>query len=269
MAELKDRLDDEEKLLAILLFIFASEPQTFWLTGNPSPYWFLEKIQNTDLRKVVDNVSFRAAQGMLKEIQVDIGDLDEAIQETRTPPPGVNVPIDLPGDDKPLVDPSPEPKPRNRTRDGLLNRLRTVSQVYELELANRLHRIFREWQDEVADKQAEGEPVEEEIYPEHRAEAEAITQTTGFVSQSEMITAAFVKGFLHVQVAAQWATEMDGRQCVVCGALDGKWQTEWMLQFPQGPPAHVRCRCGIFWFRQTENRSEQSRLSGELNPRVG
>jgi hypothetical protein len=253
MAELKDRLTDEEKLLAILLFIFASEPQTFWLTGNPSPYWFLEKIQNTDLRKVVDNVSFRAAQGMLKEIQVDIGDLNEAIEETRTQPPGVNVPIDLPGDDKPLVDPSPEPKPRNRTRDGLLDRLRTVSQVYELELANRLHRVFREWQDEVADKQAEGEPVEEEIYPRHRAESEAITQTTGIITNAEMVTAAFVRGFLHVQVAAQWFTELDGRVCERCAPLHGTWQTVWMIQAPLGPPIHPRCRCSLSWNRIVGN----------------
>lgn len=253
MAELKEREDDEEKLLAILLLIFASEPLPFWLSANPSPYWFLEKIQQAKLRKVVDSISIRAARGMLDEIQVDIGDLNEAIreanEETPPSPTAPSTPIDLPGDDSPLADPKLRPQPVNRMRDGLLDRLRIVGQTYELELANRLSRIYREWQNEVAERQRLAEPVDPVIYPEHRARNEAVTQTTAFISQGELITAAFVKGFLHVQVAAQWITEIDGRQCPVCNSLHLAFQNVWMMRFPQGSPAHVNCRCYLQFYR--------------------
>jgi len=42
-----------------------------------------------------------------------------------------------------------------------------------------------------------------------------------------------------------WYTQADERVCPVCAPLHGKKQDVWEQQFPSGPPAHVRCRCGL------------------------
>ena len=42
-----------------------------------------------------------------------------------------------------------------------------------------------------------------------------------------------------------WYTMMDERVCPVCGPLHNTKQEVWGAQFPGGPPAHVRCRCGV------------------------
>lgn len=264
MAELKERLTDEEKLLAALLLIFQDEPLSFWLSGKPTPYWFLDRIQESRIRSIVDSVAFRSAKGMLNEIKVDLGDLDEAIRKADgIVPDEAKVDVDLPGDDEPTVDPTPSPEDRrqtpyepgrhNRYRDGLLERLRVISQRYELELATRLHRNYAEWTEKAKTAQDEGEPVDPVVYRRHKAETEAITSTTGFITQAELISAAFVRGFLHVTVHAKWQTFEDDRVCPQCSPLDGKWQSEWMLVAPNGPSLHPRCRCWLAFFRETGN----------------
>lgn len=270
MAELKERLDDEEKLLAALLLIFSQEDLAFWLSGKATPYWFLDRIQESKIRSTVDSVVFRSAKGMLREIKVDIGDLDEAIRKADgIVPDAAKVTIDLPGDDTPVDDPTPdedvrrqqpyEPGADNRYRDGLLERLRVIAQQYELELAARLHRHYADWTEKAKTAQDEGESVDPVVYPQHRAKAEAVTATTGFISQAQLIAAAFVRGFLHVTVHAKWSTELDGRQCPVCNALHDTWQGTWMIQFPQGPPSHVLCRCALFFYREVDNDSRSER----------
>lgn len=40
-----------------------------------------------------------------------------------------------------------------------------------------------------------------------------------------------------------WNTQRDERVCPICSPLNGKTQDVWGKQFPNGTPAHPRCRC--------------------------
>jgi hypothetical protein len=44
-----------------------------------------------------------------------------------------------------------------------------------------------------------------------------------------------------------WVTERDGRVCPICAPLDGKPESAWVKKFPNGPKAHVACRCYLDW----------------------
>ncbi len=49
----------------------------------------------------------------------------------------------------------------------------------------------------------------------------------------------------------EWVTEEDGRVCPICAPLDGTKRGVWAAKFPQGPPAHPRCRCQIIYSSQS------------------
>jgi hypothetical protein len=40
-----------------------------------------------------------------------------------------------------------------------------------------------------------------------------------------------------------WITKADERVCPICGPLHEQPETTWAFTFPDGPPAHVNCRC--------------------------
>ena len=44
-----------------------------------------------------------------------------------------------------------------------------------------------------------------------------------------------------------WITEADNRVCPVCSPLHRTRRPTWSSEFPEGPPAHVRCRCFILY----------------------
>lgn len=46
---------------------------------------------------------------------------------------------------------------------------------------------------------------------------------------------------------AIWQTAEDERVCPVCGPLHDARATRWATQFPNGPPAHPRCRCWLIY----------------------
>lgn len=46
-------------------------------------------------------------------------------------------------------------------------------------------------------------------------------------------------------ITAIWRTEQDAKVCPICRPLDGEDQFRWELDFPDGPPAHPRCRCTL------------------------
>lgn len=41
-----------------------------------------------------------------------------------------------------------------------------------------------------------------------------------------------------------WQTQNDELVCEICGPLNGRPEEVWAGEYPDGPPAHVRCRCG-------------------------
>jgi len=79
------------------------------------------------------------------------------------------------------------------------------------------------------------------------AERTAVTTTTGANSQSERKAADDFEKRTGVKVVAYWVTERDSRVCKTCQALGGQPERVWLSEFPDGPPAHVNCRCWLSW----------------------
>ena len=48
----------------------------------------------------------------------------------------------------------------------------------------------------------------------------------------------------------KWRTERDARVCPICQPLNGTTRSNWEAKFPEGPPAHERCRCEIVYANQ-------------------
>jgi hypothetical protein len=70
----------------------------------------------------------------------------------------------------------------------------------------------------------------------------AVTEVTRAYSEATNETQQMINetGLAMLRV---WHTARDDRVCPICGPLDGLPESEWRSQFPNGPPAHPRCRC--------------------------
>lgn len=80
------------------------------------------------------------------------------------------------------------------------------------------------------------------VFGDRRAELIAITSLTEASNQAtrsyqQQLAAA------GIQMERVWRTGNDERVCPVCGPLNGKPESAWVERFPNGAPAHVRCRC--------------------------
>lgn len=84
------------------------------------------------------------------------------------------------------------------------------------------------------------------VFGQARAEMIAITEVTRAVSAGEalivVLLAAGVEG-VQARLEEIWYTENDARVCPVCAPLHNQSKDEWAHLFPDGPPAHPRCRC--------------------------
>lgn len=80
------------------------------------------------------------------------------------------------------------------------------------------------------------------IFGPDRAEATGVTETTGAQSAGGD---AGIEATVGKSLQDQWVTEADGLVCETCRPLHRTERVEWEQQFPQGPPAHVNCRCTI------------------------
>jgi hypothetical protein len=80
------------------------------------------------------------------------------------------------------------------------------------------------------------------IFGPDRAESVAVTETTGAQSAGGEAGTAITVG---KSLEDQWVTEGDGKVCSICQPLHRTERPEWEKQFPDGPPAHVNCRCII------------------------
>jgi hypothetical protein len=75
-----------------------------------------------------------------------------------------------------------------------------------------------------------------------RAQAIAVTETTRAYTQANKITQDMLRE-MGVNTVRVWQTSKDDKTCEdICVPLDGLEESEWG-DYPDGPPAHVNCRC--------------------------
>jgi hypothetical protein len=48
-----------------------------------------------------------------------------------------------------------------------------------------------------------------------------------------------------LQMTRIWQTQNDELVCDICGPLNQRPEADWRAEYPDGPPAHPNCRCGI------------------------
>lgn len=92
------------------------------------------------------------------------------------------------------------------------------------------------------------------IFGPERAEGIAITETTRAATAATLELETVILDD-DVKVETLWRTERDARVCRLCSPLNLTDQDIWGLRFPDGPPAHPRCRCWLQVIRRTLPRS--------------
>jgi len=83
----------------------------------------------------------------------------------------------------------------------------------------------------------------------HRYRTETIARTEVLRASHEGRRQAWQQGieegFISAYAQKEWSTEIDGRQCDICGPLDGT-RAAITGDFPDGdPPIHPNCRCDV------------------------
>lgn len=211
MPELKNRSEDEERMLAILMMLFASEDMGFWLAEFKSPQFFADQLQGLKLDANLLDVSGRARERMLKElrIQIDATDVDRRMRQL------------------------------------------TEHYRYDLaaRLAKRHADWLREHQTEVSDwerRTASGErlpkppaPKPSTIYNEAQGAREAASAITDWVSSTELEIADEIARVYGKKLEGTWITEAD--PCPICAELAFTTREFWGRKFPRGPKAHPNC----------------------------
>jgi len=98
---------------------------------------------------------------------------------------------------------------------------------------------------------AQVEKLLQSAFSPRRAETIAITEITRAASAA---TSAYQQqlasnGLTFVRI---WRSDNDDIVCPICNPLNGKKEDVWADQFPDGPPAHPRCRCSttLKWVKQ-------------------
>jgi hypothetical protein len=139
--------------------------------------------------------------------------------------------------------------PSGNTVVQIPNLNRTIDQ-YERELFDTLqnrHTTQTQKQAE-RDRAVEVEPEVEHppvaVFDEADAERISVTTVTEVNSQGEMDGAKDVETRVGTRLVGIWTTEPGA--CKVCAPLDGTI-VGWSKEFPNGPPAHPRCRCSLQW----------------------
>jgi hypothetical protein len=84
-----------------------------------------------------------------------------------------------------------------------------------------------------------------------RSEMIAVTETTRAFSEAVNEVQHQVNQ-TGLQMIRQWHTSNDDIVCAICGPLNEQPESVWKDDFPGGPPAHPRCRCGTGLSAATE-----------------
>lgn len=83
-----------------------------------------------------------------------------------------------------------------------------------------------------------------------RARSIAITEVTRAAAQAEVDYQRYLAG-KGIMMERTWITNVDEKVCPTCGPLHNLVEDEvtstypqgWVMEYPEGPPAHVNCRC--------------------------
>jgi hypothetical protein len=83
----------------------------------------------------------------------------------------------------------------------------------------------------------------------HRYRTETIARTeilrASHEGRREAWQQGIEEGFINAGASKQWSTELDGRECEICGPLDGETVLI-TAEFSDGePPIHPNCRCDV------------------------
>lgn len=127
-----------------------------------------------------------------------------------------------------------------------------LASSYTATSRDKLNRTAQEWRARSkAPTPAEGKRLAAEIFSPSRDENIAITATTQARSSgAETIAKA-------LQITSEndyWQTEKDAKVCQICDSLQGKKRDVWSGYFPDGPPAHPRCRCEVVYVFESAGR---------------
>lgn len=85
----------------------------------------------------------------------------------------------------------------------------------------------------------------EPAFGQARAEMIATTEVTRAYSEATNEHQRIVQRETGIQMVRVWETLNDELVCPICGPLNGKLEDEWAILYPDGPPAHPRCRCSM------------------------
>jgi len=210
MAELKDRETDEQRMMAILLLLFQSEPMGFWLGDIRSPQFFADRIRELGLEQQLLDVSIRARETLLKEIRVDIDRIAMDRQMRKI---------------------------TEFYRYDLANRLSQRHEEWRRQAQQEARdRAARRAAGEVA---PEPRMRQDMIYTEADARREAASAITDWVSRTEFEVAEEIAAIHGKTLEAVWKTEAD--PCPVCLEMSGRAKEYWGKKFPRGPKAHPNC----------------------------
>lgn len=77
-----------------------------------------------------------------------------------------------------------------------------------------------------------------------RAQMIGVTETTRAFAQGTIQYRDQLRA-MGMDMEAVWHTSGDEKVCPICGPLSDKPEDVWLSEFPDGPPAHVNCRCTL------------------------
>jgi len=80
-------------------------------------------------------------------------------------------------------------------------------------------------------------------FGENRASMIGVTEVTRAYSEATNQHQRLIRDEVGLEMRRRWDTLRDELTCAVCGPLNGMPEENWVAEFPNGPPAHVNCRC--------------------------
>jgi len=80
-------------------------------------------------------------------------------------------------------------------------------------------------------------------FNEYRASMIAVTETTRAYAMATNQYQYLLQEEAGLRMDRIWQTNADELVCPICGPLNQQPEKIWLADFPDGPPAHVNCRC--------------------------